>query len=105
LKGAAAQESRLPSDNAKEPDVGAEFFLFFKEALRVHQALSPGALGKSFFLFSLSYAHRLDVAFSMWERGCIGSPGLEDFTLFAFFASASRCFPALTLRVEPTLTV
>jgi hypothetical protein len=51
LKGAAAQESRLPSDNAKEPDVGAEFFLFFKEALRVHQALSPGAFGKLFPFF------------------------------------------------------
>jgi len=27
--------------NAKEPDAFAEFFLFFKEALRAHQALPP----------------------------------------------------------------
>jgi hypothetical protein len=44
------------SSNAKEPDVGAEFILFFKEALCVHQALSLVPLEKylsfSFVLYT-----------------------------------------------------
>jgi hypothetical protein len=60
----------LLRDNAKEPDVGAEFFLFFKEDLRVHQALSPGAFGKVFFPFPQAMHIDLMVLF---RCGCGGA--------------------------------
>jgi hypothetical protein len=97
LSGRIIATFNRTSLNAKEPDVFAEIFLFFTEALCVHQALSPGTQEKpaSFFL---RYTHRLYVSFAMWERGCIGTSDMEDFTLAASLVLTTRFFPALPYR-------
>jgi hypothetical protein len=91
--------------NAKEPDVGAEFFLFFKEDLCVHQALSPGAFGKVVISFSSSYAHRSHCALPMCVRGCIGPAGLEDLHPLCLVRIRKSLLSGIALRADPTLTV
>jgi hypothetical protein len=91
--------------NAKEPDVGAEFFLFFKEDLRVHQALSPGAFGKGFVSFSSSYAHRPDGALSMWVRGCTGSAGSENLHPLCLIRIRKPLLSGIAVRADPVFLV
>jgi hypothetical protein len=55
--------------------------------------------------FSFGYAHRFSGASSMWERGCIGSTGFEDFTLIAFLYRLAVFFSGNAIQAEPTFKV
>jgi hypothetical protein len=91
--------------NAKEPDVVAEFFLFFKEDLRAHQALSPVAFVKGFVPFSSSNAHRPDGDLSMWVRGCTGSAGSENLHPLCLIRIRKPLLSGFVVRANPVFSV